>query len=117
MEEIAFRQFILGMLPFKQNFLVATVAVTLSSIWFMYAHLGRYDFWPTHALMLTLGMIFSVERIQTGGLCCRWFCTARRWQLLLPPTSFGALWVGELLRNRCEWFQTFLDEGGDEQLL
>ncbi|PPS35862.1 hypothetical protein BVY12_11985 [Pseudomonas amygdali pv. morsprunorum] len=67
-EEIAFRHFILGMLPFKQNFLVATVAVTLSSILFMYAHLGRYDYWPTHALMLTLGVIFSVARIQTGGL-------------------------------------------------
>ncbi|MBX8535109.1 CPBP family intramembrane metalloprotease [Pseudomonas cichorii] len=67
-EEIAFRHFILGMLPFKHNFIVATVAVTLSSIFFMYAHLGRYDFWPTHALMLTLGVIFSVARIQTGGL-------------------------------------------------
>ncbi|KWS27597.1 hypothetical protein AL061_12395 [Pseudomonas syringae pv. syringae] len=67
-EEIAFRHFILGMLSFKHNFLVATVAVTLSSILFMYAHLGRYDYWPTHALMLTLGVIFSVARIQTGGL-------------------------------------------------
>ena len=67
-EEIAFRHFILGMLPFKHNLLVATVAVTLSSILFMYAHLGRYDYWPTHALMLTLGVIFSVARIQTGGL-------------------------------------------------
>ncbi|WP_116799514.1 CPBP family intramembrane glutamic endopeptidase [Pseudomonas syringae] len=67
-EEIAFRHFILGMLPFKHNVLVATVAVTFSSLWFMYAHLGRYDFWPTHALMLTLGVIFSVSGIQTGGL-------------------------------------------------
>lgn len=67
-EEIAFRHFILGTLPFKRNFLVATVAVTLSSIFFMYAHLDRYDFWPTHALMFTLGVIFSVARIQAGGL-------------------------------------------------
>ena len=67
-EEFAFRHFILGMLPFKNNLFIATVAVTLSSIFFMYAHFKRYDFWPTHALMFTLGVIFSVARIQTGGL-------------------------------------------------
>lgn len=67
-EEIAFRHFILGALPFKSNAYTATSAVIMSAAFFMYAHFKSYSFWPTHALMLSLGLIFAVARIQSGGL-------------------------------------------------
>lgn len=67
-EEIAFRHFILSTLPFNRHRLVAVAAVIGSAIFFMYAHFGAYNFWPTHALMFTLGVIFAVARLVTGGL-------------------------------------------------
>ncbi|WP_073666340.1 CPBP family intramembrane glutamic endopeptidase [Pseudomonas aeruginosa] len=67
-EEIAFRHFILSTLPFNRHRLVAVVAVIGSATFFMYAHVGAYNFWPTHALMFTLGVIFAVARLVTGGL-------------------------------------------------
>lgn len=67
-EEIAFRHFILNTLPFNRHRLVAVAAVIGSATFFMYAHIGAYNFWPTHALMFTLGVIFAVARLVTGGL-------------------------------------------------
>ncbi|MGI0810813.1 lysostaphin resistance A-like protein [Pseudomonas aeruginosa] len=67
-EEIAFRHFILSTLPFNRHRLVAVVAVIGSAIFFMYAHFGAYNLWPTHALMFTLGVIFAVARLVSGGL-------------------------------------------------
>ncbi|MCF5469938.1 CPBP family intramembrane glutamic endopeptidase [Pseudomonas syringae] len=67
-EEIIFRHFILGILPFKNNIYIAISAVIMSAVFFMYAHFKSYSFWPTHALMLSLGLIFAVARIQSGGL-------------------------------------------------
>lgn len=67
-EEIAFRHFILSTLPFNRHRLVAVVAVISSAAFFMYAHIGAYNFWTTHALMFTLGVIFAVARLVSGGL-------------------------------------------------
>ena len=67
-EEIAFRHFILSTLPFNRHGSLAVVAVIGSAALFMYAHMGAYNFWTTHALMFTLGVIFAVARLVSGGL-------------------------------------------------
>jgi membrane protease YdiL (CAAX protease family) len=67
-EEIVFRHFLLGTLPFQRSRSFAAVAVVASAALFMYAHFAGYNYWPTHALMFTLGVIFAIARLQTGGL-------------------------------------------------
>lgn len=67
-EEIAFRHFVLGTLPYNRNRIVAVIAVVTSAGFFMHAHLGVYNYWTTHALMFALGVIFAVARLVSGGL-------------------------------------------------
>lgn len=67
-EEIAFRHFILGSIPYRRNLLWSFLAITGSAIAFMAAHFLAYDLWTTHVAMFTLGVIFAVARIVTGGL-------------------------------------------------
>ncbi|NWB28452.1 CPBP family intramembrane metalloprotease [Pseudomonas gingeri] len=67
-EELAFRTFLLQALPFNKHWAVATVAIFLSAGCFMWAHIGIYQLWTTHALMFTLGMIFAVGRVMTRGV-------------------------------------------------
>lgn len=67
-EEICFRHFILGVLPYKRNRYVAALAVVASAGFFMYSHFAAYSHWPTLALMFILGVILAVARLRSGGL-------------------------------------------------
>lgn len=67
-EELAYRTFLLQALPFNKHWAVAVAAILLSAGCFMWAHLGVYQIWTTHALMFALGVIFAVGRVITGGV-------------------------------------------------
>lgn len=65
-EELGFRHFLLGLLPFNRSVLLGGIAVSLSSALFMYVH--SYNHLPTMLLMFALGVVFAVARIVSGGM-------------------------------------------------
>lgn len=67
-EEIMFRHFLLGTLPFMRDRRTAIIATFASALIFMYAHFGAYSYWPTHLLMFSLGVLFAQARLRSGGL-------------------------------------------------
>lgn len=66
-EELAFRHFLLSVLPFNANRMIAAIAVVTTSLLFSVQH-QNYDYLTTYLLLFALGVVFSRARIRTGGV-------------------------------------------------
>ncbi|WP_334070733.1 CPBP family intramembrane glutamic endopeptidase [Burkholderia ambifaria] len=67
-EELAFRHFLLSILPFKRNRWVAAVAVVATATFFSYQHHTSYQFMTTFLALFALGLVFALARIRSDGL-------------------------------------------------
>lgn len=65
-EELAFRHFILSILPFNASVRIAWVAITATGLFFVYTH--SYIYLTSNLLIFALAMIFGLARIRSGGL-------------------------------------------------
>lgn len=66
-EELAFRHFLLSVLPFKANRKIAAVAVVTTAFLFSVQH-RHYDYLTTYLLLFALGIVFSRARIRSDGV-------------------------------------------------
>ncbi|MBM2765047.1 CPBP family intramembrane glutamic endopeptidase [Burkholderia anthina] len=67
-EELAFRHFLLSLLPFKANRWIATVAVVGTATFFSYQHHTSYQYLTTFLTLFALGLVFALARIRSDGL-------------------------------------------------
>lgn len=67
-EELAFRHFLLSLVPYKANGWVAGVAVVATAAFFSYQHHGSYQYLSTFLALFALGLVFAMARIRTDGL-------------------------------------------------
>lgn len=67
-EELAFRHFLLSLLPFKANGWIATVAVVGTASFFSYQHHASYQYLTTFLALFALGIVFASARIRSDGL-------------------------------------------------
>ncbi|NYT83847.1 CPBP family intramembrane metalloprotease [Alcaligenaceae bacterium] len=66
-EELAFRHFLLSVLPFKANRTIAVIAVVATAVLFSVQH-WHYDYLTTYLLLFALGVVFSLARIRSDGV-------------------------------------------------
>lgn len=66
-EELAFRHFLLSVLPFKINRTIAVIAVIATAALFSLQH-WHYDYLTTYLLLFALGIVFSLARIRSNGV-------------------------------------------------
>lgn len=67
-EELAFRHFLLSLLPFKGNRCVAAIAVVGTAAFFSYQHHESYQYITTFLALFALGLVFALARIRSDGL-------------------------------------------------
>lgn len=65
-EELAFRHFILSVLPFNASVWMSRVAVTAMALFFVFAH--GYIYLSTNVLIFVVALILGFARIRSGGL-------------------------------------------------
>jgi uncharacterized protein len=65
-EELAFRHFLLSLLPFRASWRVAAVAVCATALLFSYVH--AYQYWTTNLTIFLVGVVFAVARIRSNGM-------------------------------------------------
>lgn len=65
-EELAFRHFLLSVLPFNANRKIALIAIVATSAFFSVQH--HYDYLTSYLLLFVLGIVFSLARIRSKGL-------------------------------------------------
>ncbi|KVL32097.1 hypothetical protein WS98_21370 [Burkholderia territorii] len=65
-EELAFRHFLLSVLPFRKNRIVAVIAVVTTALYFSHAH--GYQHWTTNVEMFVVGVVLAIARIRSNGL-------------------------------------------------
>ncbi|MGU8077254.1 CPBP family intramembrane glutamic endopeptidase [Burkholderia pyrrocinia] len=65
-EELAFRHFLLSILPFRANRTVATIAAIATAVYFSHVH--DYQHWTTDAEIFLVGVILAIARIRTNGM-------------------------------------------------
>ena len=66
-EELAFRHFLLSVLPFKANRKIAVIAVITTALLFSALH-RHYDNLTTYLLLFSLGVVFARARIRSDGV-------------------------------------------------
>jgi|GEM_PF-2044781 len=66
-EELAFRHFLLSVLPFKANGWIAGIAITGTAAFFAFQHTG-YQYLTTFAGLFALGVVFALARIRSNGM-------------------------------------------------
>ena len=67
-EELAFRHFLLSLLPFKASGWIATVAVVGTATFFSYQHHTSYQYATTFLALFALGLVFALARVRSDGL-------------------------------------------------
>jgi membrane protease YdiL (CAAX protease family) len=67
-EELAFRHFLLGSLPYRRSKFWAATSAFGTALVFAAGHMPQYQYHSTEAFILLLGFMFAAARIATGGL-------------------------------------------------
>lgn len=67
-EELAFRHFLLGIVPHRSARLWALVGTVGTAAVFAFSHGGQYEHGSTLVLLFLLGCVFALARIVTNGL-------------------------------------------------
>nr|WP_080398351.1 CPBP family intramembrane glutamic endopeptidase [Burkholderia pseudomallei] len=65
-EELAFRHFLLSVLPFRANRIAASIAVVATALYFSHVH--DYQYWTTDAEIFLVGVLLAIARIRSNGL-------------------------------------------------
>lgn len=65
-EELAFRHFLLSVLPFRANRAIAVIAAVATAVFFSWVH--SYDYLTTYLLLFGLGIVFATARIRSNGM-------------------------------------------------
>lgn len=66
-EELAFRHFLLSVLPFKANRWIASIAIVITALFFAFQH-RQYAYMTSYLLLFALGVVFARARIRSGGM-------------------------------------------------
>jgi uncharacterized protein len=66
-EELAFRHFLLSVLPFKANRGIAAIAIVATALFFAFQH-RQYAYMTSYLLLFALGVVFARARIRSGGM-------------------------------------------------
>lgn len=66
-EELAFRHFLLSVLPFNASRKIAVAAAVATALFFSVQH-WHYQYLTTYLLLFALGIVFAVARIRSGGM-------------------------------------------------
>lgn len=66
-EELAFRHFLLSVLPFKASHWIASIAMVTTALFFAFQH-RQYVYVTSYLLLFALGVAFARARIRSGGM-------------------------------------------------
>lgn len=65
-EELAFRHFLLSLLPFNANRAIAIIATVATAFFFSWVH--SYEYLNTYVLLFGCGIVFAAARIRSNGM-------------------------------------------------